>query len=202
MPGFCVNCGTPLTGPFCNNCGARAVPPGAAQVPGPPASAAQPGDYQTVKVPSSPMQPMQPMSAAPVEGYRPVRVPVVATPKSSGLGKALLWVGGILLVLFMAGATAAVYGAYWVKHKVSSYASAISGSTDSRKMVAKGDSCRLLSKAELQKVLGLQKRFGELAVETGVLTPEKVESALMEQKQVKTVRQERASQESARGQRT
>ena len=152
MPGFCVNCGTPLTGPFCNNCGARAVPPGAAQVPAPPASAPQPGDYQTVKVPSSPMQPMSP---APVEGYRPVRVPVVATPKSSGLGKALLWVGGILLVLFMAGATAAVYGAYWVKHKVSSYASAISGSTDSRKMVAKGDSCRLLSKAELQKVLGV-----------------------------------------------
>lgn len=154
MPGFCVNCGTPLTGPFCNNCGARAVPPGAsAQVQAPPQSAAQPGDYQTVKLPGSPLQPMP---AALIEGYRPVQVPVAATPKSSGLGKVLLWAGGILLVLFMAGATAAVYGAYWVKHKVSSYASVISGgSGDSMKMVAKGDSCRLLSKAELQKVLGV-----------------------------------------------
>src|SRR5215469_17868512 len=154
MPGFCVNCGTPLTGPFCNHCGARAVPPGAsAQVPAPPASAAQPGDYQTVKVPSSPVQPM---SAVPVEGYRPVQVPVVATPKSSGLGKALLWVGGILLVLFMAGATAAVYGVYWVKHKVSSYASAIGGaSSDSQKIVSSGNTCRLLSTAELQSILGV-----------------------------------------------
>jgi hypothetical protein len=96
------------------------------------------------------------MSAAPVEGYQPVEVPVVATPKSPGSGKVLLWVGGILLVLFMAGATAAVYGVYWVKHKVTSYVSALSGgSSDSMKMVAKGDSCRLLSKAELQKVLGV-----------------------------------------------
>ena len=153
MPGFCVNCGTPLTGPFCNHCGTRAVPPGAsAQVPAPPASAAQPGDYQTVNLSS----PVQSMPAAPVGGYQPVEVPVVATPKSSGLGRVLLWVGGILLVLFMAGAAAAVYGVYWVTHKVTSYASAIGGgSSDSVKMVAKGDSCRLLSKGELQKVLGV-----------------------------------------------
>ena len=111
MPGFCVNCGTPLTGSFCNNCGARAVPPGASvEVPAPPASAAQPGDYQTVNVPSSPAQPMP---VAPVGGYQAVQVPVVASPKSSGFVRVLLWVGGILLVLFMAGAAAAVYGVYW-----------------------------------------------------------------------------------------
>ena len=54
-------------------------------------------------------------------------MPAAAAPKSSGFGWVLLWVGGILLVLFMAGAAAAVYGVFWVKHKVSSYASAISG---------------------------------------------------------------------------
>jgi hypothetical protein len=86
--------------------------------------AAQPVDYQKVNVPSFPVQPM---SAAPVEGYQPVRVPVRATPKRSGFGKVLLWVGGILLLLLIGGAAAAVYGVFWVKHKVSSYASAISG---------------------------------------------------------------------------
>jgi hypothetical protein len=94
------------------------------------------------------------MSAA--EAYQPVAVPVAATPKSSGFGKMLIWVGGILLVLCMAGAATAAYGVYWIKHKVTSYASSISrGSGDSMKMVAKGDSCRLLSRAELQKVLGV-----------------------------------------------
>jgi hypothetical protein len=153
MPGFCVNCGAPLTGRFCNNCGAGALASGAPlQVPVPPA-AAQPGDYQTVNVPSFPAQPMP---VAQVEGYQPVQVPAVATPKSSGLARVLLWVGGILLVLFMAGATATVYGVYWVKHKVSSYASSITGgSSDSMKIVAKGDSCRFLPKAALQKVLGV-----------------------------------------------
>src|SRR5215469_16250311 len=136
MPGFCVNCGTPLTGPFCNNCGARAVPRGAsAQVPAPPAPAVRPGDYQTVNVPGSPLQA--------IEGYQPVAVPVAAAPKSSGFGKVLLRVGGILLLLFLMGAAAAVYGAYWIKHKVTSYATAMSGgSSDSMKLVAKGDSCR------------------------------------------------------------
>jgi len=50
-----------------------------------------------------------------------------------------------------------VYGVYWVKHKVSSYASAISsGSSDSVKVVASGDNCRLLASAELQKILGVK----------------------------------------------
>jgi hypothetical protein len=46
---------------------------------------------------------------------------------------------------------------YWVKHKVSNYASAISGgSSDNLKVVASGDSCRMLSTAELQKILGVK----------------------------------------------
>src|SRR5215467_11204246 len=118
MPGFCVNCGTPLTGPFCNHCGARAVShepaaqPTAPSIPTPqPIPTPQLG-YQTVNVPGASVQPLSP---APVPSYQPVAAPVASAAKSSGLGKILLWIGGIVLVLFMAGAAAAVYGVYWVK---------------------------------------------------------------------------------------
>jgi len=60
-------------------------------------------------------------------------------------------------------------------------------------LVERGD----LSQVEMQKILGLQKRFGELAIAVGALTPDKLESALVEQQHVKNVRQERATQESA-----
>ena len=156
MAGFCVNCGTPLTGPFCNNCGARAVSSGspAQGVPTAPMTPVlpQPG-FQPVIVPGTASQPVSP---APSQSFQPVAAPIAAAPKGSGLGKVLLWVGGILLVLFMVGAAAAVYGVYWVKHKVSSYASAINrGSSDSVKVVASGNNCRLLSTAELEKILGV-----------------------------------------------
>ncbi|KAB0664697.1 chemotaxis protein CheA [Oryzomonas japonica] len=59
-------------------------------------------------------------------------------------------------------------------------------------LVERGD----LSPMEIQKILGLQKRFGELAVAVGAITPDKVQSALVEQQHVKNVRQERATQES------
>jgi hypothetical protein len=65
-------------------------------------------------------------------------------------------VGGIIVLLFVIGAGAAVYGVYWVKHKVTTYASAVTGgSNEPVRVVEKGDSCRLLSTAELQKVLGV-----------------------------------------------
>ena len=153
MPGFCVNCGTPLTGPFCNSCGARAVAAGAPVPAAPTPVTPAPAGYQTVNLPVSPSRPPGP---SPVQGFQPVNAPIAATPKSSGLGKVLLWVGGILLVLFVAGGAAAVYGVYWVKHKVTSYTSAITGgSTDSLKVVANGDSCRLLSTSELQGIVGV-----------------------------------------------
>ena len=155
MPGFCVNCGTPLTGPFCNHCGARATSPAPSASVQPslsPTPTPQPG-FQTVNLPGSSAQPVSP---TPVQGYQPVPAPVVASPKSSGLGKILLWVGGVLLVLFMMGAGATIYGVYWVKHKVTSYASAIRGdSSDSLKVVSSGNSCRLLSTVELQGILGV-----------------------------------------------
>lgn len=60
-------------------------------------------------------------------------------------------------------------------------------------LVERGD----LSPVEMQKILNLQKRFGELAVAVGAVTPDKVQSALVEQQHVKTVRQERATQDAA-----
>ncbi len=174
MAGFCVNCGTPLTGPFCNTCGARAVPPGAPAQVAPTPTAAPPiqtqGGFQPVNVPPAaaqsgyqpqnvPAAPNQPFASAPMQGgYQavPLQSSAAVAPKGSGLGKALLWVGGIVFVLFLAAAGAAMFGVYWVKHKVSNYASAVTGgSSDSMKVVAKGNSCRLLSTADLQNVLGV-----------------------------------------------
>jgi hypothetical protein len=97
-----------------------------------------------------------PVSVPAAQGYQPVPTPIAAAPKSSGAGKILLWVGGVLLVFFMVGAAAAMYGFYWVKHKVSHYASEMTGgSSDSVKVVSSGNSCRLLSTGELQRILGV-----------------------------------------------
>ncbi|HYM76519.1 MAG TPA: hypothetical protein VE377_11125 [Candidatus Dormibacteraeota bacterium] len=163
MSGFCVSCGAPLTGPFCNSCGARAVPPPAQAAPPPmpvqspvPPPVQQPAAWQPVNVPSSQAASVPLNQPPPQPTYQPVSAPVSAPPKSSGVGKILLWVGGVLLVLFMVGAAAAVYGFYWAKHKVESYASAVTGDkSDSIKVVASGNSCRLLSTSDLQQVLGV-----------------------------------------------
>lgn len=60
-------------------------------------------------------------------------------------------------------------------------------------LVERGD----MSPVEMHKVLGLQKRFGELAVVVGGVAPDKVQAALVEQQHVKNLRQERASQDAA-----
>jgi hypothetical protein len=76
--------------------------------------------------------------------------------KGSGLGKVLVIVGGIFVLLFVMGAGATVYGVYWVKHKVTAYSSALTGGSSAPiKVVKNGDSCRLLSTAELQQLLGV-----------------------------------------------
>lgn len=133
MPGFCVSCGTPLTGAFCNNCGARALAP---------------------NVPT-----LQPVAsyAQPVQGTAsPASQTAGVVAKGSALGKVLAIVAGILVLLFVVGVGSAVYGVYWVKHKVTAYASAVTGgSSEPIKVVEKGDSCRLLSKTELEQVLGV-----------------------------------------------
>jgi len=144
MAGFCVNCGTPLTGAFCNNCGARAVSASAAP---PVQPAAQPPIVAYTPVPYS-----APLAA------QAASTPQAAAPaaKGSGLGKVLAIVGGVLVLLFVIGISAAMYGVYWVKHKVSTYAAAVTGGPSAPiKVVENGNSCRLLPTAELQKVLGV-----------------------------------------------
>jgi hypothetical protein len=131
MAGFCTNCGAPVTGAFCTGCGTQV---GTAS--------------RSVSVPTQPVQ-AQPT----IPSGTP---PATTGAKSSGLSKVLLIVGGILLVLFVIGAAAAMYGVYWVKHKVSEYGSAVTGeSSGPVTVVARGNSCRLLSTAQLQKVLGV-----------------------------------------------
>jgi two-component system chemotaxis sensor kinase CheA len=60
-------------------------------------------------------------------------------------------------------------------------------------LVERGD----LNPAEMNRILGMQKRFGELAVAVGAVTPDKIQSALLEQQHVKYIRQERAAQDAA-----
>lgn len=127
MAGFCTNCGASLTGSFCTACGTRATS----------ASPGVAGQPQSVQV-------------------QAVAQPAATAAKGSGLGKVLLIVGGILVLLFVIGAAGAIYGFYWVKHKVANYASAVSGpSSEPVTVVARGNSCRLLSTSELGRVLGV-----------------------------------------------
>jgi two-component system chemotaxis sensor kinase CheA len=57
-------------------------------------------------------------------------------------------------------------------------------------LVERGD----ITKEQLDTLLGQQKRFGQLAVEAGIVDHDTVASALLEQKHVKEVRQERQPQ--------
>ncbi|GAM11618.1 chemotaxis protein CheA [Geobacter sp. OR-1] len=62
-------------------------------------------------------------------------------------------------------------------------------------LVERGD----ISREDMDKVLSMQKRFGELAVATGLAKPDDVQSALVEQQCVKEVRQERQVQQADSG---
>ena len=132
MPSFCTNCGSPVSGPFCGSCGQRAQTPSAPtpNVPPPPA----------------------PLPPPPVVAVPP------PTPKSSGAGKPLLIGCAIVFVLLAAGTAAAVYGVYWFKNKamakVSTYTGGMVGSP-SETRVTRGNTCSLLSRDELQQVLGV-----------------------------------------------
>ena len=145
MATFCNSCGATMTGPFCNSCGARAVGTGApavAQVP-----------VQATPAPSRPA--VGAPVAAPVPAVQP-GVAAAPTPTKSSAGKILLAIGGVLLVLFVIGVAAAMYGVYWVKHKVTAYTNAVTGgSSETVKVVANGNTCRLLSTSDLQQVLGV-----------------------------------------------
>ncbi|UFS71324.1 chemotaxis protein CheA [Geomonas sp. RF6] len=60
-------------------------------------------------------------------------------------------------------------------------------------LVERGD----ITAEAMAEVLGQQKRFGELAVSQGIIPEAKVQSALVEQRHIKEVRQEKQSQEAA-----
>ncbi len=137
MAGFCVNCGAPLTGAFCNKCGAKAQGP------------SSPSQLQAT-APSVTQLPVAVSAAAPSAVQ-----PAVTVAKGSGLGKVLAIVGGVLLLLFVIGVGAAIYGVYWVKHKVSTYTAAVTGGGSSPQVkVERGNSCRLLQREDLAQVLG------------------------------------------------
>lgn len=128
MAGFCGKCGAPISGPFCGKCGQPADAP---RTPAPPQAAARP--------------PAQPLAQ-----------PAAVAKKSSGLGKVLLIVGGVLVVLFVAVIGAAFYGVHLVKKKISTLAAdATGGSSSQIVQVAEGTSCALLSKEDLQQILGV-----------------------------------------------
>src|SRR2546429_6163638 len=132
MPSFCTNCGSPIAGPFCGSCGRRAQTPSAStpNVPQPPA-------------------PMPPPPVVPAPS---------AAQKSSGAGKPILIGCAIVFVLLAAGTAASIYGVYWFKNKamakVSTYTGGMAGSPSETK-VAHGNTCSLLSRDELQQVLGV-----------------------------------------------
>jgi hypothetical protein len=168
MAQFCTNCGTPLSGPFCGRCGHRAQsasapapvaaptaqpvvtpttqpvatpqPVAAAQPTQPPASSQPPISQQSIAQP--PSQPVsQPQPAAP--------------PKSSGGGKALLIVGGIVLVMVLGAFGAVLYGVHWIKHKVSSITGGAIGGGSFGSEVSQGNMCKLLSTGDLQQMIGV-----------------------------------------------
>jgi hypothetical protein len=87
---------------------------------------------------------------------QPLGQPAAVAKKSSGLGKVLLIVGGVLVVLFVAGIGAAFYGVHLVKKKISTLAADATGGSSSQSVqVAEGNSCALLSKEDLQQILGV-----------------------------------------------
>src|SRR6185312_8621171 len=158
MAEFCTNCGAPLSGVFCGRCGHRAQ---SASAPAQPAPTPQPVIAPTAtpaaaaQQPASPQQAFtQPTSAQPPIPQQPAQPtaqpPAAQPPKSSGGGKALLIVGGIVLVLVLGAFGAALYGVHWVKGKVSSITGGSFGSE-----VSQGNMCKLLSTAELQQMIGV-----------------------------------------------
>jgi hypothetical protein len=153
MAEFCTNCGAPLSGVFCGRCGHRAQ---SATAPAQPAAPTTP-PVATSQSTASPQPSLQhpPSNQPPVARQNATQQPSAQPPtaqptKSSGGGKALLIVGGIVLVLVLAAFGSVLYGVHWIKSKVSSITGGSFGSE-----VAQGNMCRLLSTAELQQSMGV-----------------------------------------------
>lgn len=143
MPGFCSHCGAPISGAFCGKCGKPAASPGT------------PAFGQSA--PPPPAIPLAPSAA-----------PATITKKGSSFGKVLLIVGGVLVFLFVAGVGAAFYVVHLAKKKISAYtAVATVDSSSDVAQVAQGSSCALLSKQELQQILGVIVEKSSEIVENG-----------------------------------
>ena len=166
MAEFCTNCGAPLSGPFCGRCGLAlnqllrqhsrgsdsAARCGAtAQPRAPQPYLQQPTSTQPpiTTQPAAPT-PQPPAIQASTSAPQSAQPSVAQPPKSSGGGKALLIVGGIVLILVLSAFGAVLYGVHWVKHKVSSITGGSFGSE-----VSQGNMCKLLSTAELQQMIGV-----------------------------------------------
>jgi hypothetical protein len=135
MPGFCVNCGAPITGAFCVQCGGR--------VQG--AAPAQPQQTPAAVRPT--------YAASQYNAGAPSASSTAA--KGGGAGKVILIAGGVFAVLAVLAVAGALYGMYWVKHKVSTYTSAVTGGSSTVVRVTNGNMCHLLSVSDLQQILGV-----------------------------------------------
>jgi hypothetical protein len=171
MAEFCTNCGASLSGAFCGRCGHRAqsaTAPAQPAAPTPqpvvaptaqPVAAAQPTaqpvpPQPTFIQPSS--QPSISQQSAPQQPSQPApQVPAAQPQKSSGGGKALLIVGGIVLVMVLGAFGAVLYGVHWVKHKVSSITGGAIGGGSFGSEVSQGNMCKLLSTGDLQQMIGV-----------------------------------------------
>ena len=125
MPSYCPNCGSSVSGPFCGNCGQKLQPSITPAQPPPP-----------------PVTPAATTAPAPLSSSR----------------KPLLLGCAIVVVLFAAGIAGTVYGFYWFKNKamakVASYSGGMVGS-QAEVRVTHGNTCSLLSRDELQQLLGV-----------------------------------------------
>ena len=128
MAGFCTSCGAPLTGPFCGKCGHPADAPTHGATP--PASAA-------------------------VAAALPQPAATVPAKPGGGLGKVLLILALIFGIFVVLGIGGVFYGLYWARKRVSTCSAALQGQHPDQVVVAHGNSCALLPKAELQTVLGI-----------------------------------------------
>jgi len=138
MPNLCTKCGAPVVGTFCMKCGQQVQAPNA---PSPVQS--QPAPVQS-----------QPAPPAPVQSPPAAQTPP-AKPKGSGCGKFLLIAGCILLLLVVLAVAGIFYGVHWAKNKITAVTGGMTGNSQSQVKVEQGTSCTLLSREELQQVLGV-----------------------------------------------
>ncbi|HEV7520457.1 MAG TPA: zinc ribbon domain-containing protein [Candidatus Angelobacter sp.] len=147
MAEFCTNCGAPLSGVFCGRCGHRSQSAFSPVQPAP--STPTPVASQPPISPQPSLQP--PTSTHPPIAQQPIpQQPAAPQPPKSSGGKALLIVGGIVLIMVLGAFGAVLYGVHWVKSKVSSVTGGSFGSE-----VGQGNVCRLLSTGELQQAIGV-----------------------------------------------